>query len=91
MSRMGTVVCSIEQQASLSTAILFAAYIAQQRYCPYVTAATLSSGLQVGVRRRGTTYSFVATMLARWFYICGRVKTGTGVGGWGGGEVLKCW
>ena len=35
-------------QASLSTAVLFAAYIAQQRFRPYVAAATLSSALQVG-------------------------------------------
>ncbi len=39
-------------QASLSVTVLFASYIAQQRFRPFVAAESLSSGLQVG--RPGT-------------------------------------
>jgi hypothetical protein len=39
-------------QASLSIAVLFASYIAQQRFRPFVAAVTLSTGLQVGAFRK---------------------------------------
>ncbi len=42
-------VCFIPQ-ASLSVTVLFSSYIAQQRFRPFVAAASLSSGLQVRVR-----------------------------------------
>jgi hypothetical protein len=49
-------------QASLSVAVLFASFIAQQRLRPFVSAATLSSGLQVGSGER-VAWSHVMPLL----------------------------
>jgi hypothetical protein len=50
-------------QASLSVTVLFASYIAQQRFRPFVAAESLSSGLQVG--RPGTVFDVFGMGLGR--------------------------
>jgi hypothetical protein len=54
-------------QASLSVAVLFAAYIAQQRLRPFVAAASLSSSLQVGALDYKRAYASSATITVSTF------------------------
>jgi hypothetical protein len=43
------IVCVFVAQAGLSVTVLFASYLAQQHFRPFVSAASLSSGLQASV------------------------------------------